>query len=574
MLKQYLINQIKQVIKQEYHLLSREVILTNPPDAQLGDWSFACFSLAKKIKQSPDKVAQHLSEQLQIDKIITKIVVVGPYINFFVNKTVWFKYTLRLIQQKGKDYGRNQQGLGKRVMVEFSSPNTNKPQHLGHLRNDLIGDALSNLLTFSGYQVIRSNLINDRGIHIAKAMLAYQKWGENKTPTSEKMKGDYFVGDYYRLFGKKVKENPHLLDEAQDLLKKWERRDNQTIALWQKLNDWALNGLIATYQELGIKFDRWYFESEIYQSGKKIILQALKKGLCYQQADGAIEIDLGDEKLGKKVLLRADHTSIYITQDIGLAKLKFDQYNLDKSIYVVGSEQIYYLQVLFKILKLLSFPWAEQCYHLTYGMVNLPSGKMKSREGNVVEIDTLIQELKQLAQAEILSREPNISGEELNKRSKKIALGALKFYVLKFTLSQEVNFKPKESISFEGNTGPYLQYTYARIQGILNKAKTDEPLDLVDDFSALKEETEIQLLKLLSQFPEVVKQAGEEYNPAQLANYLLCLTQSFNKFYHQCSVLQASTKQIRQARLVLISSVAIVLENGLHLLGIKPLDQM
>ncbi|MBI4653252.1 arginine--tRNA ligase, partial [Candidatus Kuenenbacteria bacterium] len=429
------------------------------------------------------------------------------------------------------------------------------------------------------------------GIHICKAMLAYQKWGENKTPESEKIKSDHFIGNFYALFEQAAKKEQgekklekitetNFYKEASEMLKKWEQGDEQVIKLWEKINQWVLNGFEKTYQRIGIKFDQWYFESQTYKIGRKIILKALKKGICYQRKDNAIEIDLTKYGLDKKVLLRPNGTSVYITQDIGVAKLKFDQFKFDQSITLTGVEQIYHFQVLFKILELLNFKWAKKCVHLIHEMVNLPEGKMKSREGKVVDSDNLLDEMKKIAQEEIKKRDQTISFEELDQRAEKISLAAIKFHLLKVNPKQTICFDPRKSLSFKGATGPYLQYTYARIQSILRKIQKDNIKQyhgLVHgtvNFSCLKEEGEWELGKRIFEFSDVIKKAAQDYNPALLAEYLLRLAASFNKFYHQHSILKSESKELQNVRLILIQSVAIVLKKGLNLLGIEEIEKM
>ncbi|MFN3301422.1 MAG: arginine--tRNA ligase [Patescibacteria group bacterium] len=577
-IKETIINNLKETIKKEFgedKISGLEFDLETPPEAKMGDFGWACFKLANKIKKSPEEIAKILSSNIKSDEIIEKAVNIGPYLNFFLNKEKWFAITINEILEKKENFGRGNIGQGKKILIEFSSPNTNKPQHLGHLRNNLLGASLANLFESLNYEVIRVNLINDRGIHISKSMLAYQKWGENKTPETEKMKGDHFVGKFYNLFEEKVKEDPHLLEEAQMLLKKWEEGDQETWQLWQKMNGWAMEGFHQTYEKLKIKFDKWYYESETYKIGKKIVLDALAKNLCYQREDGAIEIDLSNYRLGKKVLIRADGTAIYITQDLGLAKLKYDEYKPDLSLYVVGSEQEHHFKVLFKVLEIFGFDWVKNCYHLSYGLVFLPEGRMKSREGKVIEIDKLLPEVKNIAKGEILKRDKEISPQELEERAEKIALASIKFSFLKINPTENILYHPEEEISFEGATGPYLQYTYARILGILKKLPpTDNQLSTTDlDYSVLKEPLEIEILKLLFNFPEVVEKSALSYNPSYLANFLLKLAQTFNTFYHQLPVLTAR-KKVRQARMALIKSVAQVLKNGLGLLGIDVLEKM
>lgn len=549
-----------------------------PPQPEMGDLAVGCFEMAKSLKQSPIKIAEDLTQKVQSDEIIEKTENVGPYFNLFLKKEIWFKTVCQEILEKKEKFGDSNFGKNKKILIEYSAPNTNKPQHLGHLRNNFLGMAISNLFSVLGFQVIRVNLINDRGIHICKSMLAYQKWGENKTPETEKMKGDHFVGKYYVMFEERAKEEPKLFEEAQELLKKWENRDTETLALWRKMNQWAIEGFKQTYKKIGAEFDKWYYESDTYQLGKKIILKALKKKICYKRSDGAIEIDLTRDDLDKKVLIRADGTSVYITQDIGLAKLKYDDFKPDRSIYVVASEQEYYFKVLFTVLALFGFKWVKNLYHLSYGLVFLPEGKMKSREGKVIDADEIIAEMEKLAKGEILAREPNISPTELSNRAEKIALSALKFFFLKFTPKQKINFKPEESISFEGATGPYIQYTYARIRSIVKKSIQNQlkhkTIKLDIDYRVLGNKEEIEILKQLFLFPNIIKQAALAMNPAYLANYLLQLCQKFNEFYHQHQVLKAETQNLVQARLILIQAVAEVIKKGLNILGIQTLEIM
>ncbi|MBL7141837.1 arginine--tRNA ligase [Patescibacteria group bacterium] len=547
-----------------------------PPQPEMGDLSFACFKAAKALGQTPEKVSKNSSDLLgaKISLIdpVDKVKALGPYLNFFLDKRIWFESVCQEILKKKEKFGDSDTGKGKKILIEYSAPNTNKPQHLGHLRNNFLGWTLTNLFSTVGSKVIKVNLVNDRGIHICKSMLAYQKWGEGRTPESEKVKGDHFVGQYYVLFEERAKESPELLEEAQKMLEQWEQGDSEVLSLWQQMNKWAVDGLKQTYKKIGVDFDHWYFESDIYNSGKKIILKALKKGWCYQREDKAIEIDLTRDGLGKKVLVRPNGTSVYITQDVGLAKLKHDQFEPDKSIYVVASEQNYHFQVLFRVLEIFGFNWVKDCHHLSYGLVFLPKGKMKSREGETADADDIIAEMEQLAKSEILNRNPNLSPTEVSRRAEIIALAALKFYLLKFTPSQDVHFDPQSSISFEGNNGPYLQYTYARIQSIFKKHEQKQKKVKID-YSILDHDEEIALLKLLFVFPDILEQSVTCYNPCYLAHHLLKLGQKFNEFYHQHPVLKAKPK-LREARLILIQTVACVIKKGLNLLGIDVLEEM
>ncbi|MCD6471036.1 arginine--tRNA ligase [bacterium] len=551
-------------------LLQLEIELEVPPNQKMGNVSIPCFSVAKLLNKSPEKIAGEFVKSFKPNKIIVDVKNVGPYLNFFINKKVYFETTIRDILKKGDDFGKSDIGKNKKILIEFSSPNANKPQHLGHLRNNFLGMALANIFSFLGYDVIRANLINDRGIHICKAMVAYKKWGEGKVPKDKK--GDHFVGDFYILFEKRVKENPELLAEAQEMLKKWEEGDSETVVLWQKLTKWTIDGLKKTYKDFGIKFDKWYFESETYKIGKTIVLRALRRGLCSRRKDGAIEIDLSKYGFDKKVLIRADGTSVYVTQDIGLAKLKYDEFKPNCSIYIVASEQDYYFKILFKILAIFGFSWVKNCYHLSYGMVFLPEGKIKSREGKIVEADDMLNEMINLAKTEIFARKKDITPLEASYRAKVIALAAIKFFFLKFTPKQNINFKPKESISFEGATGPYIQYTYARIKSILRKVKNFDSKK--NSFSNLGNVVELDLCTFLFNFSEILKKSLETYNPAYLSNYLLNLSQKFNEFYQKHSVLNAESENLKNERLALIKSVAQVIKNGLKLLGIDVLEEM
>lgn len=579
MFREKIENLIKQVLKKKFNIKNfkgLDLSLATPPDFKMGDYSWPCFPLAKIVKKSPREIAEILAEGIKPTKEIEKIEAVNGYLNFFVNKILLAEITIKKTLKEKDNYGKSdfvKTSKGKKIILEFSSPNTNKPQHLGHLRNNVLGETLANILKSQKIEVIKTNLINDRGIHICKSMLAYQKFGNNETPKSSGLKGDYLVGKYYVLFGEKAKENPKLLDEAQELLRKWETGDKETRKLWQKMNSWVYQGFKETYKKLGITFDRYDYESEVYELGKKEILKAFKKGICYKRDDGAIEIDLSKYNLGKKVLIRADGTTIYIVQDIGVAKLRYKEEKFDHCMYITGFEQEYHFKVLFKILELFGFKWVGKLFHFPYGMVFLPEGKIKSREGKTVEIDELIKEVESLVKQEILKREPKLFQTELKKRAEKIALSSLKFFLLKFTPKQEIHFDPQKEISFEGATGPYLQYTYARIKSILRKAGSDK-LKTKLNFVSFKTGEEKELIKSLYAFSDILKFAAINYNPAMLCEYLLQLASLFNKFYQNISVLKAETKELKEARVDLIKCAAIVIKNGLKILGIETLEKM
>jgi arginyl-tRNA synthetase len=452
----------------------------------------------------------------------------------------------------------------KKIMVEFPSPNTNKPLHLGHLRNMSIGESISRICEFNGFGVIRSNLNNDRGIHICKSMLAYQKFGKNKKP-SKKMKSDHFVGNFYVLFNEKLKQDKRLEEEAKELLQKYESGDKKTLELWKKMNEWAFDGFNLTYKKFGIRFDKEYYESNLYEKGKEIILDGLHKNIFKKNDEGAIIIDLKDKGLGEKVLLRADGTSIYITQDIYLAKLKFEEFGLEKSIYVVANEQDYHFNVLFEILEKLGIASKEKLKHLSYGMVFLPTGKMKSREGIVVDADDLIEGIRKLMEKELRLRE-KLSKRELKKRSLKIALSAIKYFLLKIDAKKNMMFNPEESINLEGNTGPYLLYSYARASSILKKANAEKKFEIGE-----MEKQETELIKKISNFKEIITKAYSSLNPSLIANYSYDLAQTFNEFYHDCPVLGSEKEAFR---LKLVEAFRQILKNSLYLLGIDVLERM
>ncbi|MEM4336883.1 MAG: arginine--tRNA ligase, partial [Candidatus Woesearchaeota archaeon] len=510
-----------------------EANLEMPKDPKLGDFALPCFNFAKQLKKNPNKIAEEIASAASPTDLISKIEAIGPYVNFFVNTTKLAEIILIDVLKLKHDYGKSLLGKDKVVMIEFSSPNTNKPQHLGHVRNNLIGMALSNILDFAGYKTIKANLINDRGIHICKSMVAYKHFGENKEPNK---KPDHFVGDFYVLFSKKVKEMPELEEEAYDLLKKWEEGDKETTALWRKMNNWVIKGFNETYENLGVNFDVTYYESNFYDKGKKIVEEALKKGLFIKNKEGAVIAPLEKFGLPDKVVLRADGTSIYVTQDIYLAKLKFEEYPLEKSIYLVGSEHTLYFQQLFAILKLLEFEFVEKCLAKTYGMVFLPEGKLKSREGIVIEADEIIKEMIELASEEIKKRYNKLTDKEIENRAKIIGLGALKFFMLKNEAIKDIYFIPRESISFEGETGPYIQYAYARISSLIEKY--GKSIDKEVNFSLLNSEYEKNVIKTIAKFPDVVENAAKNLEPSIVAHYLIEVAQRFTEFYHNCKILQ------------------------------------
>jgi len=535
------------------------------PRQEFGDYAFPCFTLAKAFKKSPNQIASELAGKIKPAKSISKIEAKGPYINFFVDSEKIAAATIKNILKQKDYYGEGSNN--KKVVIEYPSPNTNKPLHLGHVRNMLLGQSLSNILSFSGHKVSQVNLNNDRGVHICKAMLAYKLFGKNKKPDK---KSDHFVGDFYVLYSKKATENPEMEEQVQEMLRAWEDGDKETLQLWKKINSWALEGFKETYKTFGIKFDKVYNESEHYLDGKKIVLDACEKGLLKKDEKGNIAIGLKKYGMPDKILLRADGTSIYITQDINLAKLKYNDFKMDKSLYVVGSEQILHFKQLFKTLQLLKI-YGGELYHLAHGMVYLPEGKMKSREGRVVDADNLVEEMISLAAAEIKKRYKDISSKEIEKRSSQIGMGSIRFFILKYDPPKDFIFNPEESISFEGETGPYVQYAHARICSIFEKYGKKVSSDA--DFSLLKEKEEQLLIRMLSQFPATVEAAANNYKPLLIARYLLDLAQAFNNFYHQYQILKVE-EQTKKSRLLLITAVKQVLKNGLDLLAIEAPERM
>ena len=535
------------------------------------DFSYAlpCYRLAKIEKKPPSIIGKELKTKLKDVEYLEKIEVSGSYLNLKIKP----RYILESIFKYKEDYGRIrdlQERIDekkKRYVIEYPSPNTNKPLHFGHIRNMLLGKSVSNLLSYLGHIVFQVNLNNDRGIHICKSMLAYKKWGHNQPPNK---KSDHFVGDFYVKYNEMVAKDNNLEKEAYELLRKWEKGDKETIKLWKKMNEWALQGHKKTYQKLSISFDKEYFESDLYLKGKEIILEGVKKGIFEYLEDGAIVAKLKDKyNLEDKVLIRSDGTSLYITQDIYLAYKKKQDFNYDKSIYVVGDEQIQVFRWLFAVLDMLGFEGNN--YHLSYGMINLPSGKMKSREGTIVDADDIIEEVEQLAYQEVNKRYNKLEESEKLKRAELIGLAALSFYILKYSPTKGFTFKPDESISFEGETGPYIQYCYARIESIIQKSGKKISTDI--NWELFQHEKESNLIKQLIYFPEVIKTVEKTYNIHLVPQYLLSLCQTFNSFYTSCQVI-SEDEALEKSRLLLIRCVQIIIKIGLTILGIDTLDQM
>ncbi|OHD32305.1 MAG: arginine--tRNA ligase [Spirochaetes bacterium GWC2_52_13] len=584
-------NTWKELVERELALYATEVFGTaealqgapsltvqKPPKPELGDVAFPLFAYAKGFRMAPNKLAEILRERLseKSDLPIGELLVAGPYLNVRVDISALAMEVHQSVNRDGDSYGSGDMLAGKKIMVEFSCPNTNKPLHLGHLRNDAIGESISAILKANGADVLKVNLINNRGVHICKSMLAYQKFGNGETPASAGIKGDHLVGKYYVKFAQWEKEDPSVTTLAQEMLKKWEEGDPEVLSLWTLMNGWTLDGVAETYKNTGISFDKYYYESNTYMLGKDTVLQGVQKGVFYKEDDGSVWIDLAEINLDKKVLLRKDGTSLYLTQDIGTAISRHGDWPFDSLIYVVASEQTYHFKVLFHVLEKLGYPWASDLHHLAYGMVNLPEGKMKSREGTVVDADDLFEQLTLLAMSEIKEKEREDAVGDVRATSEAIALGALNYFLLQVNPMKDMVFNPSESISFSGNTGPYLQYMGARIHSMIRKfsevAKDYE--DIAFDGSLLSLQEERELVKLIAGFGEVVQEAGRDLNPSAIAAYLYELSRLFSKYYHDHPVLKAPSAPLVRARVSLVSMVLQVLRNAYALVGIPFLESM
>lgn len=557
-----------------------------------GDLTVVVFPFTRFSKKSPEETAKQLGDYLRehIDEIKDYNVVKG-FLNIEISPAYWLG-VLNEVSQDEK-YGYRKEKSGCSYMIEYSSPNTNKPLHLGHIRNNLLGWSVSEIQKANGHDVKMVNLVNDRGIHICKSMIAWKKFANGATPESTGKKGDHFVGDYYVRFDKEykaeikklteqgmdeeeAKKKAPILLEAQEMLRKWEAGDEETVGLWRTMNDWVLKGFDETYKLMGVGFDKVYFESQTYKKGRDIVLKGLADGVLYRKDTGSVWADLTGDGLDHKLLLRDDGTSVYMTQDIGTAYDRFSEFKIDEMIYVVGNEQNYHFQVLSLICKKLGFDWADKIRHLSYGMVELPEGKMKSREGTVVDADDLMSEMIDTARetSKELGKLEGYSEEEAEEVYRKVALGALKYFILKVDPKKTMMFNPKESIDFNGNTGPFIQYTYARIKSILRKAKEAGIQVVSADIHIALSDKEQDLIKSIAKLPAVVKEAGENYSPALLGNYAYELAKEFNQFYHDFSILKEENTTVRNFRLLLAKQCSEAIKNAMGMLGIEMPERM
>jgi arginyl-tRNA synthetase len=565
-----------------------------------GNLTLVVFPFTKMAHKSPEQTGQEIGEYIVANcEAVSKFNVVKGFLNMSIADAAW----MQLLADIDKDDRFGEKRVDERsplVMIEYSSPNTNKPLHLGHVRNNLLGWSLAQIMAANGNRVVKTNIVNDRGIHICKSMLAWQKWGNGETPESSGKKGDHLIGDYYVAFDKhyrkevkdlaaqltanglpadkaeeQAKQEAPLIKEAHEMLVKWEQNDPEVRALWEKMNSWVYAGFDETYQKMGVSFDKIYYESQTYLKGKAKVEEGLAKGLFERHADNSVWADLTDEGLDQKLLLRSDGTSVYMTQDIGTAEMRYEDYPIDKMIYVVGNEQNYHFQVLSILLDRLGFKWGKELVHFSYGMVELPNGKMKSREGTVVDADDLMQLMVEDAYKTSmeLGKFDDMTEEERREIARMVGMGALKYFILKVDARKNMLFNPEESIDFNGNTGPFIQYTYARIRSILRKATGVSGANCLLSTADLNSK-EIELIQKLSEYGAAVEQAGKDYSPSGIANYCYELTKVFNQFYHDYSILNEPDEQKKALRLMLARNVAKVIKNGMALLGIEVPERM
>lgn len=593
MIQEVIKHQIGAALKHLYQIevLDNQIVVENTKPEFEGDFTYVVFSILKQSKKGPEQTAQEIGEYLKDNfSQLASFNVIKGFLNLSINNQFWFEFLNNAYNNK--DFGFTFAHSGQKILVEYSSPNTNKPLHLGHIRNNLLGYSVAQILKANGHQVYTCNLVNDRGIHICKSMYAWMQFGNGETPESAGLKGDHLVGKYYVIFDKHYKQEIETLiaegltkEEAekkapsimaaQQLLQKWEANDEETVNIWKTMNGWVYQGFDVTYKKLGVQFDKFYYESNTYILGKDIVQQGLTSGAFFKKDDGSVWIDLTADGLDQKLLLRGDGTSVYITQDIGTAELKYKDFDCERSVYVVGNEQDYHFKVLQLICKRLHKPFADGIYHLSYGMVELPHGKMKSREGTVVDADDLIDEMITTATetTKALGKTDGIPEAELQNLFETIGMGALKYYLLKVDPKKKMMFNPEESIDFQGNTGPFIQYTHARIKSILRNAGSIDYTNF--DFSKTNiTEPERKLVFTIYQYPQAIADAGKDMSPGIICNYAYDLAKAFNHFYHECSVLKEENESQRNFRIQLVNLTAHILKSSFGLLGINVPEKM
>lgn len=599
-LENILTEKVQEAVKNLYgiEVSEQQVQLQKTRPEFEGDITLVVFPFVKAARKAPAQVATEIGEALQGD-LVEKFNAVQGFLNLSIAQTYWLEQLQTIANTENYGYQTRTKADGTQplMMVEYSSPNTNKPLHLGHVRNNLLGYSIAKIQEANGWKVVKTNIVNDRGIHICKSMLAWLKFGNGETPESSGKKGDHLIGDYYVRFDveykkqikdlmaqgmdeETAKKEAPLIKEAQAMLLKWEQGDPEVRALWQKMNSWVYAGFDETYKQMGVGFDKIYYESNTYLEGKKEVERGLQEGLFYRREDGSVWADLTQNGLDEKLLLRSDGTSVYMTQDIGTAKLRFQDYPIDKMVYVVGNEQEYHFKVLSILLDRLGFPFGKELVHFSYGMVELPNGKMKSREGTVVDADDLMAQM--IDDAREISKDkvntlPDITADEANEIARIVGLGALKYFILKVDPRKNMLFNPAESIDFNGNTGPFIQYTYARIRSVLRKAEAEGINDNLQiyPFKNLQiAPKELSLIQRLADYPAVVRQAGNDFSPAVIANYAYALACDFNSFYHDYSILNEPDAAVRAMRLTLSATVAKVIRSAMSLLGIEVPDRM
>ena len=589
--EKFLFNNVQGALKEIYSISTQNIVFQKTRKEFVGDFTLVTFVYTKDSNKTPEQLGTEIGNYLvKSNSFIEGYNVVKGFLNISLSTQFWINYFNEIKQNTTIGF-KKENSSGKMIMLEYASPNTNKPLHLGHVRNNFLGYSVAQLLKANGHQVIKTNLVNDRGIHICKSMLAWQKFGNGETPKSSGLKGDHLVGKYYVAFDKLYKQQVEiliteghskelaekkapLLLEAQEMLLLWEAGNHEVLELWKTMNSWVYEGFDITYKNLGVDFDKIYYESDTYLFGKEVVEQGLSKNIFYKKDNGSVAIDLVAEGLDEKIVLRSDGTSVYITQDLGTAIERFKSYpQLNQLIYTVGNEQDYHFKVLFKILDRLGYQWAKECYHLSYGMVELPEGKMKSREGTVVDADELLEEMYDTARltTEELGKVEGFTEFELDNLYRTISLGALKYFILKVDPKKKMMFDPKESIDFNGHTGPFIQYTYTRIKSILRKSENllDENFDSLSIQSIEKE-----IIRFIYDFEAIIAEAGKSYSPALLANYIYEFTKLYNRFYHECPILKEENSQIRNFRLHLSKASAQVLYNAMSILGITMPERM